>query len=42
MRQLTVNTPYMVGEVHFYLTEIRGELTLFDAGPPTDEAWAFL
>ncbi|GFO69899.1 hypothetical protein GMLC_34780 [Geomonas limicola] len=27
----------MVGEVHFYSTEIAGELVLFDTGPPTPE-----
>jgi 2,4-dienoyl-CoA reductase (NADPH2) len=37
MRQHTVHTPYQVGEVHFYTTEINGELILFDAGPFTDE-----
>jgi 2,4-dienoyl-CoA reductase (NADPH2) len=31
-------TPYMVGEVHYYSTEIDGELVLFDTGPPTPEA----
>lgn len=31
-------TPYMVGEVHYYSTEIGGELVLFDTGPPTPEA----
>ena len=35
MKQHTVMTPYMVGEVHFYSTEIEGELVLFDTGPPT-------
>lgn len=42
MRQHTVMTPYMVGEVHFYSTEIDGELVLFDTGPPTPEAIAEL
>ena len=42
MRQHTVNTPYMVGEAHFYTTEIEGDLVLFDTGPATAEAWAFL
>jgi hydroxyacylglutathione hydrolase len=37
MKQHTVMTPYMVGEVHFYSTEINGELVLFDTGPPTPE-----
>lgn len=37
MRQLTVQTPYPVGEAHLYLTEIEGELVLFDTGPPTIE-----
>lgn len=42
MKQHTVMTPYMVGEVHFYSTEIQGELVLFDTGPPTPEAQAVL
>lgn len=42
MRQHTVPTPYMVGEVHFYTTEIDGELVLFDTGPATPEALAYL
>lgn len=37
MQKHTVNTPYMVGEVHFYSREIDGELVLFDTGPPGDE-----
>lgn len=32
----------MVGEAHFYSTEIAGELVLFDTGPATPEAQAFL
>ena len=35
MKRHTVMTPYMVGEVHYYSTEINGELVLFDTGPPT-------
>lgn len=42
MQQHTVQTPYMVGEVHFYSTEINGNLVLFDTGPPTDEGRARL
>lgn len=42
MKQHTVMTPYMVGEVHFYSTEIAGELVLFDTGPPTPAAIAEL
>jgi hydroxyacylglutathione hydrolase len=42
MKQHTVMTPYMVGEVHFYTTEIDGELVLFDTGPPTAAAVAEL
>ncbi len=42
MRQHTVPTPYMVGETHFYSTEIDGELVLFDTGPPTPEGLACL
>lgn len=42
MRQHTVHTPYIVGEAHFYSTEINGDLVLFDTGPATPEALAFL
>jgi hydroxyacylglutathione hydrolase len=42
MRQHTIQTPYMVGEAHFYSTEIDGELVLFDTGPATPEALACL
>ncbi len=42
MRQHTIQTPYPVGEVHCYSTEIKGELILFDSGPPTAEAFATL
>jgi 2,4-dienoyl-CoA reductase (NADPH2) len=42
MRQFTVPTPYVVGEVHIYTTEVDGELILFDTGPPTAAAQAFL
>jgi hydroxyacylglutathione hydrolase len=42
MKQHTVMTPYMVGEVHYYSTEINGELVLFDTGPPTPEGLAEL
>ena len=39
IRQHTINTPYLIGEVHCYSTEIDGELALFDCGPPTAEAF---
>jgi 2,4-dienoyl-CoA reductase (NADPH2) len=42
MQQLTVPTPYVVGEVHIYTTEVNGELILFDTGPPTAAAMACL
>jgi 2,4-dienoyl-CoA reductase (NADPH2) len=42
MQQHTVQTPYMVGEVHFYSAEINGGLVLFDTGPPTPEGEACL
>jgi len=42
MHQHTVHTPYPVGEVHFYTTEINGELLLFDAGPLTSEGFECL
>ena len=35
MIQHTVQTPYMVGDVHFYSAELDGGLALFDTGPPT-------
>lgn len=37
MQQHTVQTPYMVGEVHYYSTELDCGLVLFDTGPPTPE-----
>jgi len=40
--QHTVNTPYMVGPVHFYTIELGGELVMFDTGPPTEEGTAYL
>lgn len=36
--QHTINTPYMVGPVHCYTTEVEGDLLLFDTGPPTEPA----
>jgi len=42
MRQHTVQTPYMVGEAHFYTTEVNGAPALFDTGPPTPEGEAAL
>ena len=42
MHQHTVQTPYMVGEVHFYSTELECGLVLFDTGPPTPEGEAAL
>jgi glyoxylase-like metal-dependent hydrolase (beta-lactamase superfamily II) len=42
MRQHTVQTPYMVGEAHFYTTEVNGAPALFDTGPPTAEGEAAL
>jgi hydroxyacylglutathione hydrolase len=38
MQQHTVQTPYVVGEAHFYTTELSGGLALFDTGPPTPDA----
>jgi hydroxyacylglutathione hydrolase len=37
MKQHTIMTPYMVGEVHFYSSDVDGEIVLFDTGPPTAE-----
>ena len=42
MLQHTVQTPYMVGEVHLYSAELDGGLALFDTGPPTSEGIACL
>jgi 2,4-dienoyl-CoA reductase (NADPH2) len=42
MQQHTVQTPYVVGEAHFYSIELRGGLALFDTGPPTPEGRARL
>ena len=42
MHQHTVQTPYIVGEVHFYSAELDGGLLLFDTGPPTPEGEACL
>ncbi len=42
MRQHTVQTPYMVGDVHFYSTELDDGLALFDTGPPTTGGEAYL
>lgn len=42
IQQHTVDTPYMVGPVHFYSTEIGDELILFDTGPATDRAKKYL
>ncbi len=40
--QHTLATPYPVGPVHCYSSELDGELVLFDTGPPTAEARACL
>ncbi len=42
IQQHTIDTPYMVGPVHCYTTEIDGETILFDTGPPTDRAKKYL
>lgn len=42
MRKHTIPTPYMVGDVHVYSTEIHGQLVLFDTGPNTPEARDYL
>ncbi|WP_020674541.1 MBL fold metallo-hydrolase [Geopsychrobacter electrodiphilus] len=39
IKQHTITTPYMVGDVHFYSARLKGELVLFDCGPPTEAAW---
>ena len=40
--QHTIETPYPVGPVHCYSTELAGELVLFDTGPPTEQAQDYL
>ncbi len=42
IKQHTITTPYMVGDVHFYSARLEGELVLFDTGPLTDQAWQML
>lgn len=42
IKQHTITTPYMVGDVHFYSARVNDELVLFDTGPPTDQAWQLL
>ena len=42
MQQHTVQTPYIVGEAHFYTAELSGGLAMFDTGPPTPEGVACL
>lgn len=41
-QQHTLNTPYLVGPVHCYTATIGDEPVLFDTGPPTPEARAYL
>lgn len=38
IKKHTVATPYLVGDIHYYSTEIEGYQILFDTGPPTREA----
>lgn len=40
--QHSIDTPYPVGPVHCYSTELAGELCLFDTGPPTPQARKYL
>ncbi|HEY5673193.1 MAG TPA: MBL fold metallo-hydrolase [Malonomonas sp.] len=40
--QHSIDTPYPIGPVHCYSTELAGELVLFDTGPPTPEAQDYL
>ncbi len=42
IKQHTIITPYLVGDVHCYSGQIAGELVLFDTGPTTEEAWQLL
>jgi 2,4-dienoyl-CoA reductase (NADPH2) len=40
--QHTVDTPYVVGPVHFYSGVVAGDLVLFDTGPFTSEGQKYL
>jgi hydroxyacylglutathione hydrolase len=40
--QHTVDTPYMVGPVHWYTIDYGDEIVLFDTGPPTDAGRSYL
>ncbi len=42
IKQHTITTPYLVGDVHCYSGRIAGELVLFDTGPTTEQAWQLL
>lgn len=42
IQQLTLDNPYVADPVHAYAYRSAGRLLLFDAGPPTAEAWAAL
>jgi len=42
MKQYTVDTPYPVGPVHFYVQDYKDFSVLFDTGPNTDIARKFL
>ncbi|MCX8084694.1 MAG: MBL fold metallo-hydrolase [Calditerrivibrio sp.] len=43
MIQHTVNTPFVVGPVHFYSTEMHdGTIVMFDTGPHTPEASTYI
>ncbi len=42
LQQHTIPTPYMVGPVHCYSTELGGDLVLFDTGPPTEQVKQYL
>ncbi|MCF6179436.1 MAG: MBL fold metallo-hydrolase [Geopsychrobacter sp.] len=42
IKQHTIATPYLVGDVHFYSARLAGELVLFDCGPPTETAWELI
>jgi glyoxylase-like metal-dependent hydrolase (beta-lactamase superfamily II) len=42
IKQLTVETSYVVGKTHIYTAVINGAQVLFDTGPPTEEGKNFL
>ena len=42
IKQLTVETTYVVGNMHIYSAVVNGAQVLFATGPPTEEGKDFL